>query len=112
MSINTKKQSPSNKKWIGLAHIAPRPGNNTLSGAIGAIVSAIALAGDAEDFGQKLTAVLNSYEFDVTEIEDVELVEHRSRKFPAANEVLKLADAISDENPVVLGTFHTYKVKP
>ncbi len=112
MSINTKKQNLSNQKWIGLAHVVPRPGNDTLSGAIGAIVSVVALAEDAEDFGQKLTVALNSYDFDVIEIEDVELVECRSHKFPAANEVLKLADAISDENPVVLGAFHTYKVKP
>ena len=40
------------EKWIGLAHVKPKPGNDVLGGAAGAYVAAVALAGDPDDFGK------------------------------------------------------------
>ena len=63
--------------WIGLAHVRPDPGNDSLEGAIGAFVPVLALAEDERDYVNKVTATLQRYEFSVIEIDDIELFEKR-----------------------------------
>src|SRR5207249_2158345 len=96
-------------KWIGLAHVKPKPGNDTLSGALEAYVAAIALAKDSTQFSEKVTTLLNEYGFDVLRIEDIELLKRRIQKFQVAADLTKLAEDLTPENPVALGTLHSYK---
>ncbi len=109
MNTQIDKQIKSKKqKWIGLVHVKPKPNNDSLEGAKGAFVSAIALANDEMDFSGIVTDALNGYDFEVVAIEDIELFEKRIKKFPINQETIELAEKINEENFVEIGTFHSY----
>ncbi len=94
--------------WIGLAHVRPKVGNNMLEGALGAFVPILALADGIDEFVSITTMRLESYDFDVIEIEDIELFEERLSKSDVEDEIKALADGLSDEDPVVMDFFQAY----
>jgi hypothetical protein len=106
--MNTLNERPSHK-WIGLAHVRPLPGNTTLGTSAGAYVAAVGLAENADTFECLLTAKLHEYDFQVVEVEDIELFEERSLKFNVDPQVTSIAESLNTESPVALGTFHAYK---
>jgi len=108
MNIPNKNKHQSKLKWIGLINVKPRPGNSALGNALGAFVASIALADGPEEYGRKVTEALNEYGFDVVQIEDVELFEDRVQKHSVTPDILELAAAVTQENPVALADFHSY----
>jgi len=94
--------------WIGIAHVQPKPDNHILDGAMGAYVVAVGRANDLNGFSQKLVELLESYGLYVLEIEDVEPFSHRIMHHDVHNEILRLANALSDEAPILLDQFECY----
>lgn len=109
MNTPTRGHGHSERKWIGLARVTPKRGNDALRGAKGAYVSAVALADNVTDFSQVVTSTLNKHGFDVVEIEDIEEFAERAGKFSIASDVANLAERLSAQNSVALGTFHSYQ---
>lgn len=94
--------------WIGLAQVKPRPGNEMLGIATGAFVPVLALARTQDDFVNKVVAKLESYDFDVVEIDDIELCKARFKQPDISNEIIALETLLSEDNPVTLHTFQSY----
>lgn len=103
--------SKTKQCWIGLAHVRPKEGNNSLEGALGAFVPILALAYDIDDFVAITTMRLESYDFDVIEIEDVEPFMYRLSKSDVEDEIKVLAERLTDEDPIVMDTFQAYDDK-
>jgi hypothetical protein len=95
--------------WIGLARVEARAGNNTLGSATGAVAPVLALAYDQGDFVAKAVTMLNACEFDVLEIEDIEPFAKRVEKCDVASHIVTLAILLTEDNPVVFGTFQSYE---
>ncbi len=95
--------------WVGLAHVKPRRGNNLIGDAPGAFVPSVGLAQNQEDFLVAVVNLLHKYEFDVVEIEDIEALRNRELHGCIDPKVSQLAASLSPENPVGLGSFHTYQ---
>jgi hypothetical protein len=94
--------------WVGLAHVKPRPGNDLLGCAVGAFVPSVGLAENEQEFVSVLVRFLEGYGFDVVEIKDIETLEMRKLHFRVDLQVCELASALTSENPIGLGSFHTY----
>lgn len=94
--------------WIGLAHVKPNSGNTSLQDAIGAFVPSLALANNAEDFADKVTSLLEEYDFEVLELEDIEPLETREKHSKISIDIESLASEISNDNPVLLDEFQAY----
>jgi hypothetical protein len=109
MNTRIRTKNESQQKWIGLAQVKARRGNNALGKAPGAFVASIALAESPEAFAQKVTEVLNKSKFDVLGIEDIELLERRRSRHLINPDILKLAEQVTKENPVAIATFHSYE---
>jgi hypothetical protein len=95
--------------WIGLAHVRPLPGNDLLEGAIGAFVTVVALARSEDDFVSQASYKLQSYEFEIVEIEDIEPWKVRIEHFPVDEHIQGLVRSLGSDNRVLLGTFHEYE---
>ena len=95
--------------WIGLAHVKPRPGNDQLSGSLGAFVPCVGLADNESNFTSALVEFLHKYEFEVVEIKDTETFQERQLHACVDQKVCELARKLSAENPIELGSFHSYK---
>lgn len=94
--------------WIGLAHVRPRPGNESLGRAVGGFVPVLALAQDQREFVSKVVESLNMCDFDVLEIADIEQCDARFSRQHVAEEIKTLANSLSEECSVVLDTFQAY----
>jgi hypothetical protein len=94
--------------WIGLVSVIPRAGNDALLGASGAFTNALALAGGQPDFRSLVCAHLQVLGFDAEEFEDEEPLKIRLEKYVVSPELIKLADEISESEPVRFGSFHAF----
>lgn len=94
--------------WIGLAHVQPRSGNELLEGAKGAFVPVVGMAKTIPEFSDLLINMLESYSFDVLEIEDIELFEERLKSFDVDSELRELVSSLSETHPVALSAFDAY----
>jgi peptidase E len=74
-----------------------------------AFVPAIALARSRDDFVSKVTAKLDTYDFEIVEIKDIEPCRTRFRRCAVSEEVIALAASLTENNPVALHTFHAYE---
>jgi hypothetical protein len=106
--MNTLNERAAHK-WIGLAHVRPSLGNTALGNSAGAYVAAVGLADNADTFARLVSEKLHEYDFQVVEVEDIELFERRSAKYEVDPEVTNMAESLNTENPVALATFHAYK---
>ena len=94
--------------WVGLVHVKPRRGNDVLEDAIGAFVPAVGLAENGNDFASAVFSLLDKYEFDVAEMKEVETLQQRELRACLDSKISELVGNLSSENPVELGSFHTY----
>ncbi len=94
--------------WIGLAHVKPKLGNNLLEGAIGAFVPILALADGIDNFLSITKKWLESYDFDVIEIEDIELFMERLKNSDVEEELKAISEKLTDKDPVAMDTFQAY----
>ena len=96
--------SRASQKWIGLANVTPKPGNDLLGTGPGAFVVSIAWANSARDYFRKVVDVLNEEGFDVVQIEDIDTFEDRIKNQTVASEILELAEQVTEDDPVSLAT--------
>ena len=94
--------------WIGTAHVTPRPGNDLLEGAAGAFVPIVALAEDMTEFVSMITTLLDSYEFEVVEVEDIQRFEERLSTSSVEDDIRELADGLTPSEPIGMDTFQAY----
>lgn len=85
------------------------PGNTAIGNSTGAYVAAVGLADDVDAFVQIVTARLHDYDFQVVELEDIEMFDKRSARFKVDPEIASMAASLNMENPIALATFHAYK---
>jgi hypothetical protein len=94
--------------WIGLAHVQPKQGNELLEGAKGAFVPVLGLASTLTEFSDALIILLESYSFNVLEVEDIELYADRIKSFNIDSELQNLVTTLNESEPIVLSTFEAY----
>lgn len=108
VTIRDRAPRLSPQRWIGMAHVRPRPGNDALGDAKVAFVVSIAWADSVRDYSEQVTAVLNNYDFDVLEIEDIETLGERLKTQGVAAEIHEVAITVTENNHVALATFHAF----
>ena len=106
--MNIQKDKKTLQCWIGLAHVRPKEDNNLLEGAIGAFVPTIALAGSFDTFVSIMTKELESYDFEVIEIEDIKPFKDRLNNSDVDDEIKVLAEGLSDKYPIAFDVFQAY----
>jgi hypothetical protein len=94
--------------WIGLAHVKPRQGNDSLRGAKGAYVCVVALAETQAQYARETRSLLNSHSFHVLEILDVEPLQKRQERSALDPEIRQLAESLCPNAPAALHKFHAY----
>jgi hypothetical protein len=83
-------------------------GNKLLEGALGAFVPILAVAKGIDDFISITTMKLESYDFDVIEIQDIEPFKDRVRKSDVEVHLKELSEKLTDEDPVAMDVFQAY----
>jgi hypothetical protein len=83
-------------------------GNKLLEGALGAFVPILAIAKGIDDFISITTMKLESYDFDVIEIQDIEPFKDRVRKSDVEVHLKELSEKLTDEDPVAMDVFQAY----
>jgi hypothetical protein len=106
--MNTQNKKKMRQCWIGLAHVKPRAGNNLLNGAIGAFVPILAIAKGINDFISIATNWMESYDFDVIEIQDIEMFRDRICKSDVDDELKQLSENLTEQDPVAIDAFQAY----
>jgi hypothetical protein len=106
--MNTKSNSGERRRWIGLANVRPLPGNDLLGQANGAAVALVAEACSTSDFLRCVERQLLGLQFELVSLEDVELLEERVARHQLPASLLAAVAAISEDEPIALGSFHAY----
>ena len=105
--MNTERQG-ARRRWIGLANVVPRPGNESLGNADGAFVAVVGDARSTEGFLDLVSQELGSLEFEVVSLEDVELLRKRKLSHDLPDELLQAITYISAFSPVAFSSFFPY----
>ena len=79
-----------------------------LNGAVGAFVNVIGLAESCTSFVSLAKHKLSDMEFEVINVNDVELVSDRLQRNDLVDELLDLVNNLCDENPILFDEFHAY----
>ena len=95
--------------WIGLAQVSPKPGNAIFDGAPGAFSNVLCLVRDETEFRSMVEETFGGLGFKVREITDIEPLEQRRRYGVADDEILHLANGLSDSSPLLYDTFYVYE---
>jgi hypothetical protein len=95
--------------WIGIAEVRPVAGNDLLEGGTGAFVRVIGIAEDPGEFYGLVRNTMAELSFELLDLDDVgRLSETLARASTAERLRIALAD-LSPANPVVYGTFHSFR---
>lgn len=104
-----RRTDMKNQKWIGLAHVRPWEGNTLLGNGIGAFVPVVGLANSSDELATLAATLLYHHEFEVIEVDDIELLSHRLQRHQVESDLLSIADELSEDNRVQLGAFQVYQ---
>lgn len=94
--------------WIGIAHVVPEPGNDSLGSSKGAYVNLIALVDNEIEFRRLTEQFLKKLEFDVLDLFDIEQFDSRQSKVPISKELVDLRQHLSKKCPVGCTAFDSY----
>ncbi len=95
--------------WIGLVEVRKRPDSEFLEGKKGAFTNVITWASTAQEFREKADKLAESLKLFVVDVEDVEPLSERQRKFAIDAELEDIADeARQNAEAILYATFHTY----
>jgi hypothetical protein len=97
--------------WIGLVEVEAVPGNARLENAVGAFVNVLALASDEAGYRALVTGVLRRCGFTVIAMTDVMRLSEWCRSAQPTSEIIALADALSEDAPVLFDEFQSYLVR-
>ena len=95
--------------WIGLAHVRPWEGNDLLGNGHGAIVPVVGLASSADDLATLAATLLYHHQFEVVEVDDIELLSTRLSHHTVESDVLEIAEGLHESNRVGIGAFEVYQ---
>ncbi len=95
--------------WIGLAHVRPFANNALLGDGSGAFVPVVGLAQNAEELSTLAATLLYHHQFEVVEVEDIELLSTRMKKHSVEHELLLVVETLSEDNRVQVGAFQVYR---
>jgi hypothetical protein len=94
--------------WIGLLCIEADTPVYSLGGAKRAYVNALAMCKDVDDFCAVAVAALAGLGFQLTSVEDVEILEQRTKKYTVDPKLLVLATGLKKTGDIAFGVFHTF----
>jgi hypothetical protein len=94
--------------WIGRFDVKPRPGNDALGVAKGAIVNVVALATDENDYIQVVKAAMDGYEFDILRHEDVARLSEWTKENRLYEGLENLVRSLTSEYPIQFDEFQSY----
>jgi hypothetical protein len=95
--------------WIGLVEVRPRPGVRVLGrDQVGAYVTTLALAVDAENYSRVVALSLDSLGLNMIACDEIEPLSERLTRFEVEDSVREIAKCLSDNNRVEFCAFHTY----
>jgi len=98
----------STEIWIGRFDVKPRPGNDALGAAKGAIVNVVALAMNSDKFVQMVKSAMNEYEFDTLHYDDVSRLVDWTRNNSLDEGLQSLVKSLTDEFPIQFDEFQSY----
>jgi hypothetical protein len=98
----------STEVWIGRIDVKPRPGNEALGSAKGAIVNVVALASDDGSYIEAVKTAMEEYEFDVVRCEDIAQLNDWRKENKVHRELERLADGLTLEFPIQFDEFQSY----
>jgi hypothetical protein len=107
LMMNTK----SAKIYIGLVEVLAQDGNLLFATGTIAFVNILALANNTKEFIIKVKEAIDYYGLTYKNIEDVETLVERLKKFEVGEEILTMAKQLK-KNPKIdlrLGTFHIWE---
>ena len=95
--------------WIGLVEVRKGPDSEFLQGKKGAFTNVITWASTAQEFREKADKLAESLKLFVVDVEDVEPLSERQRRFVIDAKLEDIADE-ARQNPeaILYSTFHTY----
>ena len=106
MNIKRNNNSIINRVWIGLVTVVPLPGNNDLSGYVGAVVNVMYYTNSQRSYKKEVALKLLEYGFKVENIEDIEEFDFNAEY----QDNLKIkAMSLSNDNRLDWGTFYTFE---
>lgn len=98
--------------WIGLVEVRPRPGVLVLgSDQVGAFVTTLALAVDADDYALVVAHSLDSLGLNVIKCDEIGRLSERLTHFELEESVRDMAACLNENNTVGFSAFHTYPLK-
>lgn len=98
-------------RWKGLAEVIARPANDSLDGADGAYVAVVGIAESELDFHRKARFALSAMDFDLIDLEDVEQVRSIEQLGDADPILCERFATLRSDNPIELGTFHSFRAE-
>lgn len=101
-----------NNIWIALAHVVPRYGfEKILDGSIGAYLNIIVKANNIKELKSLVNKEFYKEGLKLKdELQYVELISDRLKKYEIDEDILKLINNLSEEYPVQFGVFDTYEI--
>ncbi len=100
-----------NNVWIALANVEKRKGFEHLLKGYGAYVNIVVKANNIEDLEKLVQKTFYEEGFVLVDLQDIEYLSDRLKKFEVDEDVLKLVENLSNIYPVQFDTFHTYPFK-
>ena len=98
----------STEVWIGRFDVKPRPGNDALGAAKGAIVNVIAVATSGDSFIQMVKSAMSEHEFDTLHYEDVTPLVYWRKNNTLSEGLEDLVNSLTSEFPIQFDEFHSY----
>lgn len=97
------------KVWIGLANVKPTENNFSFSHTKRAFVNILCMAKNKEEYIENVSLALKEIDFELIEIDDVEMLDARKDLYNVPEEILLKEKKIRKEGGVDFGNFHTYE---
>lgn len=108
MTSSPKLIEMTMETWIGLAHVRPHEGNSLLQGGDGAFVPVVGLASDADELANFAATLLHHHEFEVVDVDDIELLSERLANHSVEDEILEVANKLDQHDRIGVGKFQIY----
>ena len=98
--------------WVGMVEVEPADYEASVwPPNCGAYCTVVAMATNEMDYRARVTEAVVAQGFRVVGMEEIETLAARSRNFELPASLLALAEAASQESPVVLGSFHRFPLE-
>lgn len=94
--------------WIGRFDVRPRPGNDVLGSAKGAIVNVVGLASDEGGFVKLVEDALNTYGLQIIRCDDIARLDDWKTNNRLHRDLRRLIDGLTSEYPIQFDEFQSY----